>query len=212
MNEIHEVPFKHLIQDTVLFPGELECINAEWSQGTWSHKKNKGTDKSYSEYLPPTAHRVVQRLTSPSYLAFLSDTFGIHDLLPDPETFGAGRHEIHAGGFLRMHVDFNQHPSGLWRRLSLLLYVNERWENEWRGELILSGDKEYSCIVPNPGVAVTFATTETSWHGHPVPLATPDGISRRSIAIYYYTKEAPSNAAEPHTTIYRLGDKEGLLT
>jgi hypothetical protein len=32
-----------------------------------------------------------------------------------------------------------------------------------------------------------FKTSEISFHGHPAPLACPEGITRRSLAAYYYT-------------------------
>ena len=34
---------------------------------------------------------------------------------------------------------------------------------------------------------VVFNTDADTWHGHPDPLLTPDGVKRRSIALYYYT-------------------------
>ena len=40
--------------------------------------------------------------------------------------------------------------------------------------------------------AVIFSTTDESFHGHPDPLTTPQGKFRNSIALYYYTKDAPA--------------------
>ena len=34
---------------------------------------------------------------------------------------------------------------------------------------------------------VIFNTDADSYHGHPDPLTTPDGVLRRSVALYYYT-------------------------
>jgi hypothetical protein len=34
---------------------------------------------------------------------------------------------------------------------------------------------------------VVFSTDASSYHGHPDPLTTPDGITRKSLALYYYT-------------------------
>lgn len=34
--------------------------------------------------------------------------------------------------------------------------------------------------------AVIFATSDTSFHGHPEPMKLPEGVYRRSIAMYYY--------------------------
>ncbi|HBS32523.1 MAG TPA: proline hydroxylase, partial [Parvularcula sp.] len=42
-------------------------------------------------------------------------------------------------------------------------------------------------IVPEFGRCVVFSTTGESFHGHPAPVAHPEGKPRRSIALYYYT-------------------------
>jgi hypothetical protein len=49
--------------------------------------------------------------------------------------------------------------------------------------------------------AVVFNTDTTNYHGHPDPLNTPPDITRRSIALYYYT--VPRGVKLPHTTIFR---------
>jgi len=52
---------------------------------------------------------------------------------------------------------------------------------------------------------VVFETTEASWHGFSRIRAREDGgsRSRRSIAVYFYTKEHPAaETAPPHGTIY----------
>ena len=50
---------------------------------------------------------------------------------------------------------------------------------------------------------VIFSTTAASLHGHPVPLATPPGLERMSIALYYYTNTWKPAAAE-HSTLYYI--------
>jgi hypothetical protein len=39
--------------------------------------------------------------------------------------------------------------------------------------------------------AVIFTITSESLHGHPVPLNTPENVSRNSIALYYFTEVNP---------------------
>jgi Rps23 Pro-64 3,4-dihydroxylase Tpa1-like proline 4-hydroxylase len=99
-----------------------------------------------------------------------------------------------------MHVDFNQHPKGWHRRVNLLIYLNEEWDESWNGHLQL-GMQTPKLIAPFGGRCVIFETNDQSWHGHPVPLTCPEHIQRRSLALYYYTREKPK--AEAHTTIYR---------
>jgi hypothetical protein len=50
---------------------------------------------------------------------------------------------------------------------------------------------------------VIFSTTDQSMHGHPVALATPKGVDRMSIALYYYTNTW--NATEEvHSTVFHI--------
>jgi len=50
---------------------------------------------------------------------------------------------------------------------------------------------------------VVFSTTNDSMHGHPLPLATPEGVERMSIALYYYTNTW--NPAEiVHSTLFHI--------
>lgn len=207
-------PFLHYVGNHAhITREEVVRINQEWPEDGWTHKDGARSIKSFRTELTPTAARVVDRLTSPDGCKWVQRMLDIeHQLVADQERFGAGMHSIPRGGFLGMHVDFNQHPSGLWRRANLLIYLNDDWDWKWRGDLILadyqSDDKKaeprtVSVVRPYGGQSVLFATTETSWHGHPDPLECPPERQRRSIAIYYYSVEAPSDAKDPHTTIYR---------
>jgi hypothetical protein len=60
-------------------------------------------------------------------------------------------------------------------------------------------------VTPAANRAVLFETTEHSWHGFR-RIAVPDKrgeISRRSIAVYFYTKERPPEETEvSHGIIY----------
>lgn len=187
-------PFPHIIIDDFIDIEAVRTINNEWPTEMRS-KDGKTSKKSYCETLAPTARKVYEQIS----LDWLGGQLGIEKLRRDPLLFGAGHHAIERGGFLKTHVDFNQHPRGWHRRVNLLIYLNEGWRAEWKGQLILGKNCEKS-IEPVAGRCVMFETTEDSWHGHPEPLECPDGVQRRSLAFYYYT-EQPPNAA-PHTTIY----------
>jgi hypothetical protein len=64
-------------------------------------------------------------------------------------------------------------------------------------------------ILPVFNRCVVFNTDADSFHGHPDPLTTPEGVFRRSIALYYYTaskeiyNEVPSTSTMYHA---RPGD------
>jgi hypothetical protein len=51
---------------------------------------------------------------------------------------------------------------------------------------------------------VVFSTDEDTWHGHPDELQTPDGVKRRSVALYYYTASRNIYKEVPHlSTMYQ---------
>jgi hypothetical protein len=102
-----------------------------------------------------------------------------------------------------MHVDFDKHPSGLQRAANLLIYLTPGWRKEWGGalELTRANGLGRTLIYPEGGTAVLFETHGASWHGHPQPLACPEGITRRSLALYYYRE--PVAAPTRETTVYR---------
>ena len=64
-------------------------------------------------------------------------------------------------------------------------------------------------VMPVFNRCVVFNTDASSFHGHPDPLQTPEGVFRRSIALYYYTaskeiyNEVPSTSTMYHA---RPGD------
>lgn len=187
------------------------AINDAWppKSADWSCERGRFSNKDsmlFPKRLPAPAQELAAYMYSLPVCAGLSNLVGL-DLLPDPwflegagvPALGGGLHEIGIGGRLNMHVDFNRHPSGLVRCLNLLIYLNLQWKKEWNGALEL-GERRDTHIYPLGGRVVIFETTPDSWHGHPLPLACPQGVSRRSMALYYYTRSA---VADRPTTVYK---------
>jgi hypothetical protein len=150
-------------------------------------------------------------IQTPAFLGFVSRLTGIPDLLYDSSYFGGGTHENREGQDLDAHVDFNRHPLENWhRRLNLIVYLNHEWDAAWGGSLELhsdprSRDDRVSLVVPLFNRCVIFETTESSWHGFSriaLPADRRD-LSRKSIALYFYTKDRPAEElADTHSTIY----------
>jgi hypothetical protein len=140
------------------------------------------------------------------FLNFLEKLTGIAGLIADPHLRGGGLHEIRREGALGVHADFNLYPRlNIWRRLNFLLYLNEDWDLSWGGELELwdrTGKQKVKGIAPLFNRAVIFDTSNYSYHGHPHPLMCPSDRSRKSIALYYYTTQAPEGESAPHTTVF----------
>ena len=117
-------------------------------------------------------------------------------------------HSTKTGGYLKVHADFNKHPTlALDRRLNLLIYLNEDWLPEYGGDLELWTTDMGPCvekIAPVAGRCVIFRTSSTSFHGHPHPLACPPDRTRRSIALYYYSNGRPQEeGSEEHGTLWQ---------
>jgi hypothetical protein len=125
------------------------------------------------------------------FLQFLEALTGIHGLIPDPYFAGGGLHETERGGRLGVHADFNLYaPLNLVRRVNLLIYLNPDWRPEYGGHLELWDATMSRCVTSVEPVfnrCVVFNTDKTSFHGQPEPLNCPEGMSRRSIAVYYYS-------------------------
>jgi len=113
----------------------------------------------------------------------------IEDLEFDPYLHGAGLHAHPRNGRLNMHLDYEKHPySKKQRRLNLILYLNEDWQEEWKGDTELWNQDMTKCVVKSPvkfNTCLIFKTNEISWHGLPEKIQCPEGILRKSLAYYY---------------------------
>jgi hypothetical protein len=152
-------------------------------------------------------------LKSSAFIIFLEKLTGIQDLIPDPHYRGSGVHQTLPNGYLGVHADFNRYKRyELHRRVNILLYLNDDWQENYGGHLELWSKDMKSCMVRSMPVMnrlAIFSSTDFSYHGHPSPLNCPKNRSRRSLALYYYTKSRPSseciygNCFAAHTTLFQ---------
>jgi Rps23 Pro-64 3,4-dihydroxylase Tpa1-like proline 4-hydroxylase len=208
-------PWPHLVIDDFFDPECLERVRLEASAIDRSKRYAKfldrKTDHNKFAFLPdvvgPETARLVNFLNSGAFLTFLEKLTGISGLLADPSYFGGGLHKILAGGFLEIHADFNHLKRyDLERRLNLLLYLNKDWRPSYQGDLEMwdrPSMTRVTAVAPVFNRCVIFSTTAESLHGHPVALATPPGMERMSIALYYYTNTWEAVAGE-HSTLYYI--------
>jgi Rps23 Pro-64 3,4-dihydroxylase Tpa1-like proline 4-hydroxylase len=71
----------------------------------------------------------------------------------------------------------------------MMLFLNPEWHYRWGGCLELWNrdlSERVHTILPLMNRMVLFRTSDTSFHGHPVPLNVPEGVTRKSLAVYYY--------------------------
>lgn len=206
-------PFRFLVIDDFLDQDFAEEIFAAypqpdedfWDNTTYIHQRRKFT---LTKNFPEAIGQFFQMTAAEDFRKLVTEITGIDELIDDPDLLGGGLHQIAAGGFLDVHVDYNFHPkTKLHRRLNLLLYMNKDWRPEYQGYLELwdmQSNQRLENIAPLFNRAVIFETNEISYHGHPHPLNTAPGVTRKSMAIYYYTEAREAEAVAPeHNTIYR---------
>jgi Rps23 Pro-64 3,4-dihydroxylase Tpa1-like proline 4-hydroxylase len=153
-----------------------------------------------------------QALASPEFLDLMSYVTGMPKLLADDQLVGGGIHQTGPRGHLDVHVDFNYiKERDLHRRLNILIYFNKDWEPDWGGNIELWDRQVKHCahsFSPIFNRCVVFETNDISFHGVSA-VKCPEGISRKSFAAYYYTREAPSHwTGRSHDTIFRARPAE----
>jgi Rps23 Pro-64 3,4-dihydroxylase Tpa1-like proline 4-hydroxylase len=214
-------PYPHIVMDDFLPEAVLDEILTEFPDprgADWfafdSPNERKLATKDDSTMGPATRHLLAE-LNSSAFVDFLERLTGIEGLVPDPHFVGGGLHQIESGGHLKVHADFNRHPrTELERRLNVLIYLNRDWKDEYGGAFELWDENMTAAVekvMPYFNRCVVFSTTSTSYHGHPEPLTCPPDRTRKSIALYYYSKTRPaSEQGEAHNTLFQARPGEEL--
>ena len=207
-------PYPHIVFDNFFDPLLLDLVLEEFpkpDQIKWQQFDNEREIKlaSASEAsFGPVTRLLLYHLNSITFLEFLSAVTGIPNLIPDPSFNGGGLHQIVPGGKLGIHADFNKHGDyQLDRRLNLLLYLNKDWKEEYGGHLELWDRDMKSCqkkVAPVINRVMVFGTTDYTYHGHPDPLRCPAHMTRKSLALYYFSNGRPAEEiSADHTTLFR---------
>jgi Rps23 Pro-64 3,4-dihydroxylase Tpa1-like proline 4-hydroxylase len=200
-------PYPHIYFDNFLPFDVAEAALRDFPEPKevdWLASKDVNQHKKLAfdavEKLPPSIRDVLYFLNTRPMLKFLEALTGIQSVLPDPNYFGGGLHQIRPGGLLEVHADFRYHKGlRLDRRLNVLIYLNKNWQEEYGGHLefwdreVKRAEKK---ILPIFNRCAIFSTTSVSFHGHPVPLACPPHRNRKSIATYYYSNGRPEEDPE----------------
>lgn len=234
VKELHEQyvnaePFPHIVIDNFLPESILNLVEKEvkvhpdWYWDDSEYVEGYQVKKFYTpsplnhqfersmielKMRSPFTMHVLEYFHSKEVLEFLETLTGIQNLVVDTDWLGGGLHKTLNGGKLAVHADFNIHwKMYAHRRINLLLYLNRDWLDEYNGELELWTRTMSHCvkkIKPVFNRAVIFNITDDAYHGHPVPLNTPDDIARLSLALYYYTKDRPEHEKAPgHPVLWK---------
>ncbi len=214
-------PFPHVVLDGLFDAGLLAGIVAEFPRPgdiSWKKYRNAREVKlaaNRDEFFQPLTKLLLYHLNSAPFLDFLSEVTGIENLIADSYYEGGGMHQIERGGKLAIHADFNRHPGNrLDRRLNVLLYLNDQWHDDYGGCLELWDRDMTGCaakIAPLFNRMVIFATTDFTFHGHPDALTCPEGVTRKSLALYYFSNGRPAEEVTgAHTTLFQERPGEDL--
>ncbi len=157
------------------------------------------------EGVDATVRHLLGELCGMAFLDFLGALTGIDGLIADPHFRGAGPSLTLPGGHLALHADFNRDRTRhLERKATAIYYLARDWDPSWGGELELwNADRtgREASYLPVLDRLVVMAHGDTYWHGHPTPLACPEGRFRASIASYYYVAAA-ADERDAHGAIW----------
>lgn len=191
-------PFHHCVVDGFFEADIAQMLELDflgYENEKWFHYKNSIEDKkALNDWnaFPSLTYKVFGELASQGFCDFLSKYVGVA-LQPDQGLHGGGWHIHGSGGNLNPHLDYSIHPKlGLQRKLNIIIYLSSDLKEEHGGHLGLwnaSADGNINQLVkevqPIFNRAVIFDTTQNSWHGMSRLLVQPEGIYRKSLAIYY---------------------------
>jgi hypothetical protein len=210
-------PFPHIVLDDMLQVGP-EFADEHFPKPDWADWRPLGDTYQMQKYtcddiakIPEPLAQLINELSQPGFLRALEKVTGIPKLLVDPYLVGGGLHLSGPGGILGKHTDFHIYDAmDLYRRVNVLVYLNEGWEESFGGCLEVGDlEKDGALVVPDWGRVMIFTTDDKSIHGFPKPIV--DGHWRRSVALYYYTAlEAPGFSGDATTHWREHGEQKGL--
>jgi len=193
------LPFDHCVIDNFFFEeiaNHLEDEFLDFESPKWYKYKNaienKKTLNDWNSF-PPLTYRVFNFLISKDFMSLLEHNLGL-ELLQDPGLHGGGWHIHGKDGNLNPHFDYSIHPKlKTQRKLNIIIYLSSALKTEHGGHLGLwEHDSEKDTtgplikeVEPKFNRAVIFDTTQNSWHGMSRSLIQPEGIYRKSLAVYY---------------------------
>lgn len=217
-------PFPHIVIDNFLpkaiidkiynnFPREKLQNDVVFEMGYTGLNKRQVAPADCNGYI----REIFGFFNSSPVVQFIESLTTITGLIPDPYYVGGGFHETSAGGKLGIHADFRINEQlHVSRRINMIIYLNKEWQDEYGGKLELWDKKMENMvhsIAPIYNRCVIFNTDSDSFHGHPDALMTPENVTRKSLALYYYT--ASKRIYEDivsHDTMYKVRAIDGAET
>lgn len=189
-------PYPHLVVEGWFNPVLLDLVRDEFNalpRKEWTTQFNEyaRVERSRTDArMGPASQLYFSTIHSSFFLKVLSYVSSVSDLVPDPHLFGGGLHETLTGGSFGIHTDFDRHPcNALNNEMVFITYLNKGWQPEWNGALELWDADQKQCeakVEPEFGRSILMTHGKTHFHGHSKPLTPPPGVTRRSVAAYFY--------------------------
>lgn len=202
--------------------GILESFPDVSDKDKWDIRDDKGiqvklrTNWKTELDIPPKILKVIQTLQSGRFCRMLSEYTGIDGLMPDYWFGGGGLNQIMPGGQLAIHLDGTHNDEiKMYRRVNVIVFLNKNWKDEYGGHLEFWDKDLKSCldkIRPDYNTMAMFNTSDLTQHGHPNPLMCPEGMSRKSLILYFYTSSRPDNEIihdKVHRAMFTPADQLG---
>ncbi len=190
-------PWPHIIMRDV-FPDEVvaaaaaECMELENDDMLLTAGPAQVKQESRSG-LGPVTTELLATLDSDFFKTFIEKVTGVQDPIADTTHALGGMHRSQDGGFTLIHRDFRRHPeTNLHHRVNMLLYLNPEWDESWGGYLELWPSNMKAVgkrVAPLGNTLLLWETHDQTLHGLPEPVHCPPGISRVSLASYWYTEK-----------------------
>lgn len=223
-------PFDHCIIDDFFEADAAAVLSSEfpsYDSADWYFYNNAIEHKKALnnwEKFPKATYQAFTLLQSPGVTDLLEESLG-EQIYVDHGLNGGGWHIHGAGGNLNPHLDYSIHPKmPLERVVNIIVYLSPDLRPEHGGHLGLWAHNEEKKapgelvkeVEPKFNRAIVFNTTQNSWHGMSRKLNVPEGVYRKSLAIYYM-REPAEGAEQRGRALFapreeQQGDEEVLET
>jgi len=171
---LETAPFAYVIVPGFLKPDSLKAVNA-----TFPTISKGGSFPLDTVDATATVKDVIAELDGPEFEAAVAEKFGVA-LSGKPKMYSLR-------GYLRAR-DGQIHTDSKDKIITVLLYLNEHWENSGgRLRLLRDGtdlENYVAEVAPDNGNLLVFKRSENSWHGH-YPFEGP----RRALQMNWMTGE-----------------------
>ncbi len=206
-------PFPYVVIDNLIEPNALRSLISNYpnvdEKKWWQYNNPLERKFAFNDLsqLDVAFREFFDEANSSDVISQLGKISGLDNLIPDHALNGGGLHQIRRDGKLDVHEDYNIHRDlKAFRKLNLIVYLNEDWKEAYGGHLELWDAKMTKCehkMLPVFNRTVIFRTDMNSNHGHPEPLMCPENMTRKSLAVYYYTPMSDSEQIEYSSTRFK---------